>query len=622
MLDSLRSFAGSPLGIVVFAALIIGLLFFGLGGFTGSTNVARVGGQQVSQQDFADAYNAEMRNVGFITPTRAWEAQLPQSVLNNLVQLAAIRDEASRMKMGLSDEAVAEAIAQDPFFQTDGQFNPAILQNVLASEGITEGDLIEEFREGLLRNQIFLAIRGDSTPLPESYRRILNSVYGEQRTIAYAVLTPDLLEEGAEPTEEEIQAYYDDNTDQWQIGEVRTVALLELSPRVLADPDAITDEQVAAEYAARQVENETRNVWIYVFDERDGVPAAEVAENVAAAIEAGQTFDELVEAGEIDPTNLGFVGAGGVNDPAIAEAAFGMEAVGTEIVTGRAGATLVHVSEITLGDLPPLEEIADDIRQELAEEQTTGTLFDLATAIDEGREAGQTLVEVGEAMGLPTRIVSFDEDGNDGLGEPLADLPGGNALLTRAFETDVGTAASPINLTTPGAALWFEILEVAAPRQLDLDEIRNRVVEAWQADSEQIRLDLLAESVAGLLNDGVSTEQIEADFGVTFLTSEAFTRTSSPPPQTTASAIQAAFSGPLGYVATIGNAGGNGRVVLRVTDVVTPDFDPAAEPLPEITNIAGTISDQLALTYIFDLQLRIPLSVNMDLVQQIVGGAP
>lgn len=622
MLDSLRSFAGSPLGIVVFAALIIGLLFFGLGGFTGSTNVAQVGGQQVTAQEFADAYNAEIRNVGFITPTRAWESQLPQSVLNNLVQLAAIRDEAATMKMGLSDEAVAAAIARDPFFQTDGQFNPAILQNVLVSEGMTEADLIEEFREGLLRNQIFLSIRGNTLPLPESYRRILSSVYGEQRTIDYALLTPDMLDEGAEPTEEEIATYYDDNADQWQVGEVRTAAILELSPRILADPDAITDEEVATEYAARQVENETRDVRIYVFDERDGVPAAEVADNVAAAIEAGQTFDELVEAGDIDPTGLGFVGAGGINDPAIADAAFAMEAGEMEIVEGRAGATLVHVAEVTLGDLPPLEEIADDIRQELAEERTTGALSDLALAIDEGREAGQTLIEVGEAMGLPTRIVSFDADGNDGLGEPLTDLPGGNALLTRAFETDIGTAASPINLTTPGAALWYEILEVAAPRQLALEEIRERVVDAWQADSEQLRLDLLAESVAGLLDDGVSIEQIEAELGVTFLTSEPFTRTSTPPPQTTTSALQAAFSGPLGYVATIGDTTGDGRVVLRVAEVISPDFDPDGDPLPEITTAANAIADQLALTYIFDLQLRIPLSVNMDLVQQIVGVAP
>lgn len=620
MLDSLRSFAGSPLGIVVFLALIFGLLFFGLGSFSGTTGVAQVGQERVSAQEFSDAYNAELGNIaGIVTPTRAWEQGLPQNVLSNLIQQAAIRDETSTMKMGLTDEGVATTIAADPFFQADGQFDPTVVQRIMLSQGMTEAELIDDFRESILQNQLFLAIRGDAPVLSETYRRVLAEFYSEQRTIEYAVLTSDILDDGPEPTDEELQAFYDDNLDQWQIDEVRTVVLLELSPRVLADPSTVADEDVAAAYEARQVAAETRDVWIYVFDDRGELTAAESQAAVALAIDNGQTFDELVAAGDIDPTSLGTVGAGEINDPAIADAALDLQAGEMRIVDGRAGATLVHVVEIALGDLPPIEEISDEIRQELAEERTVGALAELGAAIDEGRESGQTLVEVGEALALPTFVVEFDPEGNDGVGNPITDLPGGNALLTRAFEADIGTASSPVSLGVPGAAIWYEVMAIAEPRQLGLDEIRDRVRDEWRVDSDLLRVEVLAESIAGLLNDGVSTADISAELGVTFLTSEPLSRASQPPPQTALTALQATFAAPLGGVATVANDIGDGRVVLRVSEILTPDFDPDNELSPEVVDIAEGIANEVGFAYLNDLQDRIPITVNETRIREIVG---
>lgn len=622
MLDSLRSFAGSPLGIVVFAALIFGLLFFGLGGFTGSTSVAFVGGEEVTDDEFAQAYTAELQQYGgFMTPTRALELGLPQGVLSSLVQRAALRHQANLLKLRLSDEAVAAAIANNPTFQTNGQFDPARVQNVLRIEGLTEAELVELFREGLVRNQLFIAIRGDEPPLPQTYMRILTEFYGEQRTIQYANITPELLDEGAEPTEEEIQAFYDENAADWTIGEVRTVVLLELSSRMLADPDAVTDEEVAARYEELRAANESRDVRIFVFSAREGATAAEVAAEVQARIDAGETFEQLVEAGTINPTNLGFVGVNGINDPTIGGAAFDMAAGETRIVEGRAGATLVHLAEIADGDLAPLEEIADDIRQEIAEGRTLDLLDGYALQIDEGREAGQTLVEVGERVGLPTVTIAVDALGNNAVGEPIEDLPGGNALLTRAFEADVGTAASPVNLSAPGAALWYEVIEVAEPRQLTLEEVRARVIDAWRAETDQLRVELLAESVAGLLGDNVPPEQIEAEFGVTFLTSEPFGRTSTPPDMTTPSTIQAAFTNQIGDVATAPNAAGNGQIVLRVVDIARAEFTPDAELPPAVATVAENIANQAANGYMADLLTQTEPTENWDRVLQIIGAA-
>jgi peptidyl-prolyl cis-trans isomerase D len=619
MLDSLRSFAGSPIGIIVFGALIVGLLFFGLGGFGGTGAVATVGSQQVTQQQFADAYDQQIRQLGFITPARALTEGVPQQVVNGLVQLAALADQADGLGMGLTDAAVAQAIAADPFFQSDGVFNPAALDNYLRQTGLTERQLVDDFRAGMIRNQLLVAVRGSDATMPETYQRILNDYFGEQRVVRYAVLTPDLLEPGADPTDEELQTYYDENADQWQIGETRRVVLLELSPRILADLDAVTDDEVRAEYDARARQAERRNVWQYVFTAREGVTAAERAAGVTAMLEAGTTFDQLVAAGEITPNDLGLVAIGGLIDPAMAEAAFAMEAGETRIIDGRFGPTLIHVSEISTGDMPAFEEIASDIRREIAEGRTFARISDLTIEIDETRDTGAALQEVGRILELPTRAVVLDIGGNDGLGDAVEDLPGGNALLTRIFEADVGAAAAPVAITGTNGGVWFEVLEIIPPSQLELAEIRDRVIEAWHRDTDALRLQSLAESVVGLLETDQPIEQIETEIGILFQLSEPLSRISPPPADASGALVEAAFGGGEGFAATVPGAAEGTLIVQEVAEVISPEFDPAAEPPAEIQTTADAIGGDMTFGYVVDLQINTPISVNMTLVRRIIG---
>ena len=161
---------------------------------------------------------------------------------------------------------------------------------------------------------------------------------------------------------------------------------------------------------------------------------------MAAQLAAGSTFEELVSAGAISPNDLGLVNIEALIDPAMAEVAFAMAADETRIIDGRFGPTLVHVSEIGVSDLAAYEEIEDEIRRQIAEGRTAARIAGLTIEIDETRDTGAELTEVGQLLDLPTRVVEFDLQGNDPTGNPVEDLPGGNALLTRAFEADVGAA--------------------------------------------------------------------------------------------------------------------------------------------------------------------------------------
>ena len=625
MLDSLRSFAGSPIGIVVFAALIIGLLFFGLSGFSGTSSIAQVGSQEITQPEFAQEYDATLRRLSIeqglsFTPSEAEQAQVPDFVLFQLIQRAAFQDNALQLGLSLSDEMVAKAIAALPNFKTsDGVFSPGLVQNYLRATGLTEQELADLQLEQLLRTQVAQAVTAAELALPEIYQRILAEYYGEERVISYTVLTPGLLDDGeaVEPTEEELVAYFQENTADWQAPETRRVGLLELTPEKLADIDAVTDEQAMADYLARQDQfgtPESRNVWQFIFSSQ-----AE-ADLVGARLAEGQTYDDLVAAESIDPTNLGVVTRDELFDAAVAEAAFSLKAGDAVIVEGRAGATLVHVSEVVAGDIEPFEDVADQIRRDIAERLATVAIADLFLQIEDARAGGLILSDVGAMFDLPVETVEFDLRGNGVNGDPFDDLPGGNALFTNAFESDVGLNDAPIRLEGQNAFLWFEVVEILPPREWPLEEIRDRVVERWHEEAAGLRLQGLAESIVGLLENDEPTAQIAAELGVTFQLSEPLLRSSSPPEQASSATVQAAFGGPLGFVTVIPDAAGDGLVVQQVVSITTPDTGPESEPIAGVAATSLNIADEVFERYLLDVRVRIgPISANWSLIRQIIG---
>ena len=144
MLNSLRSFAGSPVGALIFAAIIAALLFFGLRGFGAPSMVGHVGSQTITPTEFQTAYDSELnaaqQQMGqYISPTRAASLQIPERALEGLTQRALLREVEKKLGMALSDDAVAAAVASETYFQQDGQFSQSILNAYLAQVGQTDG---------------------------------------------------------------------------------------------------------------------------------------------------------------------------------------------------------------------------------------------------------------------------------------------------------------------------------------------------------------------------------------------------------------------------------------------------------------------------------------------------
>lgn len=622
MLDSLRSFASSPIGILVFGAIIVGLLAFGVTAGGRVNVVARVGSQEIIAQDFQDEYQAALNNLARQQSiTTEVRRQVGNEVLRSLmIPRALFDDHVDRLGLGLSDEGVAASIAANPDFRSGGSFSQTLLENYLRATGLSEREFVESQRESLLRNQVIQAIGPSGSPLPPAYENILADYFLERRTALYAVIGPETLGEAADedPTEEEITAFFEDNAERWAAPELRTIDLLALTPERLADPATVTDEDLEAAYDARASDlgtPEQRTVFQQIFSDR------EEADAVAARLAEGATYDELVADGTIAPSSLGTLTRGALFDPAVADAAFAMEEGETEIIEGRSGATLVHVSEVIESDIPPLDEVAEQLRQDIAADRAAADISTLYLDIEDARAAGRTLPEIGDEFGLEIETLTIDQEGNDAEGDPIADLPGGNALVTNVFESDIGLADPALSLEGDSSYLWYEVTDVAPPRARSLDEVRDRVVAAWRDQAVDLRLQELSQTIVSRLRADAPIADIEAEFGVTFTESEPLGRGDDPPEGLPQSFVAALYGADIGFATSTANNATGERVILKATDgSIAPEdeLDETAEQ--QIDTFRAQLNAALLNGYIGDLQARLgSISINETLVQQVIG---
>ncbi|MCW5715262.1 MAG: peptidylprolyl isomerase [Bauldia sp.] len=629
MLEALKRRTSGFTARVVLVALAIlvglwGVIVAGGSFFGGNQNaVITVGSQVVTAAEFTSAYNQQLQVVnfydGYTTPQQAEERYgLTDVVVSRLALEAMVLDQATKMGLGVSNQAMAARIRLDPSFaDRTGAFNLAAYRTMISQQYGTEAAYLEVRRPAELQGQIGAAISPEQLTLPESYRRILWEYDNEQRDLLLALITPANLGLLPEPTEEQIAAKYADTAaTAYQAPESRAVVLLQVNPGTQAQPEAITEDELRAAYTERQAtfgNAETRHVFIELL------ASAERATAIQALLDAGRTFDQLVAAGEIAPADQGTISESYFSaNPAVGAAAFSLEPGATTIVDGRFGRTLVHVAEVNAATIPAFEDVADELRVTLAQERAAVTIRDVRDQVEDARAGGTTLLEAATRFNLTPVTMIIDAAGNDAFGQRIADLPGGTTLVNAVFATDVGYADPP--LAGAGGYIWYEVTAILPPHQRPLEEVREQVIADWRSDDASQRMQDLASTVINRVNAGETLTAVASSLGLTLEPVNDATRGTTPTNTLSSNALLAAFNGPSGYIAPASTTDGEGVVVVQVVDVTIPPFDPTIAPTTTEEGILAAFQQDLMQGYVRDLATEYGnIQYNQQLVRQLAG---
>lgn len=628
MLDLLRK---SARGWVAKFLLILLVASFGVWGISssilnvGSNAVITVGETVVTPNEFRLAYDRQVAAVGQQLGTRLTSEQanafgIKAQVYSQVIAGAALDEQAREMNLGLSSAQLAKYVAEDPAFHDfNGTFVRANFQRILRSVGMSEDDYLKSRARVAVRTQIVEAV-SDGFAAPGAMIEALAQYEAETRDVDYLVLTKDILPPAAAPDEAALSAFFDANKTVYAAPEYRKITYVKLQSADIADPAAVAEDAVRADYEASK--DKFRSPEKRAIDQLTFTDEAQ-AKAAAARLAAGESFDKLAEEQGKSATDIriGEFTRTSLPDQSLAEAAFAIAAPGgtSQPVKGIFGTVILRVASITPESVKTYEELAPQLRKELALAEASRILLDVHDAYEDARAGGMTIEEAAASQKLKTvTIEAVDRAGRAPDGKVLTDIPESQALLRDAFEADPGVEIPPLNIGSDGF-LWYEVVDIIPARDRELGEVRDTVIADWTKEKAAEALGARASELNDRLGKGAELEAIAAELGIAVESKFSLKRGDGDPVFGEA-AVMSAFAGGVGHTGATPDTAGNNRILFKVKSVnnaagVTSDTVPDEQKQQVSRRVADDILDQM----IGRLQSDYGVSVNQALADQALS---
>jgi peptidyl-prolyl cis-trans isomerase D len=629
MLRGLRKASSNWLGKAVMAAvvgfLIISFAIWGIGdifrGF-GRSTVAKIGRTEITVEQFRNLYNDRLqqysRQLGRpISAEQARAVGLDRLVIGQIVSEIVLDERARALGLNLSAAEVAKHIMADPAFQgPSGQFDRLRFDQLIRNAGYTETRFVAEQRRQLLRRELAGTIASGMTA-PKALVDAANRYQSEQRAIEYVLLTRAQAGEIPPPPPEALAKYFEERKVLFRAPEYRKLVVVSLIPSEQARWIEISDADLKRAYEerrARYVTPERRHILQIDF------PNAETATAASERIAKGASFAEIAkELGKSEnDIDLGTVAKSAVIDRAAADAAFALkEGEVSPPVQGRFGTVLVQVLKIEPEQVRPLEQVAGEIKQELATTRAKTEIFDVYNKIEDARAEGKSLAEAAANLKLEARTLEVDRSGRDPAGQP-ARIPDAQRLLPMAFSTDVGVERDPLQFQD--GYIWFDVAGITPSRDRSLDDVKDEVEMRWREQEIATRLNAKATAILDKVKAGVPLAEAAAADHLKVETLAGLKRGEASGPLS-AAAVNVVFRTPKDAVGKAEAGEPGEQVVFRVTDIVVPNIDLASEDAKRIVETLNRgLSEDVLGEYVAKLESEIGVTINQSALNQVVGG--
>lgn len=260
MLTTIREKTQGIIATFILALITIPFALWGVNSYFGSDGklkVAEVGGVEISQNDYRNEID---RLRGRVEPKTLDNPQFKQTILDSLIDQALIAQHAEDQGYRVSNAQLAEIIRNQPGFQRDGKFDPALYEAMLRREGLTPREFEKRVRERILMTHVQTGI-SESRIVTQAEVTELARLLAQEREVAYAVIGADALMTKVAINGQDVEQYYSAHPEMFQFPEQVRVDYLQISASDLKSNQQPTEEElkkVYAEEAARYVVPEKR----------------------------------------------------------------------------------------------------------------------------------------------------------------------------------------------------------------------------------------------------------------------------------------------------------------------------------------------------------------------------
>ena len=532
MLKFLRSKASGVLGILLIGLLVIAFGLWGVADtFTGFSNsvIASVGDRKIQRQEFQVRYVQATRDFSrqlgtTLSAADAANLGITQQVLINMMGSAALYEAADDLGLGFSDDAIAQSILADPSFAgVNGQFDEPTFRAVLSQNGLNEKLFVEDQRRFHITNQLTDASI-DRGLVPKLLIESLYKHFLERRIANYMILTLEQTDETGEPTDEELETFFNETKLRFAQPETRSGNALVVSPARFAELITIDRAALEEEYELSMSDftvEETRKIDQLVLSND-----AE-AEKARKLIGENVPFVEIVDAvGQtLDNSDLGEVKRSDMISADLAEIAFAMEkdAV-SDVIEGPLGYVVLRVRDVEPGSVLPFEAVEEQLRQRVIYDRALEDMLAFTETVEDELAGGETLENIGQRFDLDViKIENITNNGKSLDGTQQVIMARYDQLATLMFDSAIGEDI-PMQEMEDGTFIWLRLNEITPTVVPPLKEVRDAVTAEWKVDERSKLLQAMAEHMVKVGNETGSFKAAAEGFKRKPLVSEPMTR--------------------------------------------------------------------------------------------------
>lgn len=390
MLRSLRKFSQSPATKVMYAVLAGLFIWWGVGGGIGQRVdwVAKVHGDTITTRELNQA-EAELRRRYEEMFNNARSADLLRGMdlrgraLDELIDEALVRHEASRLGIDVTDAELVSAITTMPEFQTNGQFDRGLVERALR---ITRdrGEFEDRLRRSLVLQRL-QALITDGVQVSDAEVEDRYRMDHEQVNLSFVRIEAMREGQGDAPTDAELEKQLADHAERYRVPTQTRARYVAYRPSDFAAQVQVPDADVSAYYDEHRDDRFTqpeqvhaRHILVKVdpaaTDDEKGV-ARKIAQGYLDKVKAGGDFAAIAKEHSDDTTtavkggDLGFFGRGEMT-PAFEAAAFALQpGQVSDLVETPFGFHVIKVEEHRAGGPQPLDSVRDQIVKTLQNER-------------------------------------------------------------------------------------------------------------------------------------------------------------------------------------------------------------------------------------------------------------
>ena len=487
---------------------------FGVSGYINSANsnkpVIKVDDLEISQSEFNYMLQKELSKLKDMDSANPEEAEARKAEIS--AELAKIKlddllleNTMKKFKVDVTDSLVSQIIQISPQFLNNGQFDREMYKWYMNKNNLTEKDLVAEIKRNIGR-KILVETQVEGFKVPEVLQSQMQKVLGQRRTFKYIKLAAAEAKIDRKPSQEELDQYYEDFTEDFRVPEKRDITVLSLPLETIEKSIDVSDDEINTyykEHIEEYEQPEKRHVLQMAFEnEEDAKKAkAELAgkDFMTVAKENGQSEED---------TDFGAVAKSDLSDE-LADVVFSLakgQVSQPEKINGSW--QILKVTEIEPANIMPREQADAQIKKTIQEERAYDGSYELMTKLEDKLGAGATLQEIADSFDIGlTKVKNLTEDGSfysaltysalteaknltedgssDAVNADIAELVKNKDVIDAAFSYNAGEVSQTIE--GDDGLIVVEVEKIHESHIQPENEVTAKITKLWQ-ESEKVSI--------------------------------------------------------------------------------------------------------------------------------------